>query len=123
MPSSAETELLMLLSCRALSSAAIACVASTVAAAFTSTLAAASSAIASLAALVAVAAVSAAACSHSSAATTSASCRYCKLTASPFLARQMSKWFYDASTEAATGAARCGSFVGKVFSLLVVSSR
>jgi hypothetical protein len=30
----------------------------------------------------------------------------------PFLARQMSKWFYDTSTGAATGAARCGSFVG-----------
>jgi hypothetical protein len=30
----------------------------------------------------------------------------------PHLARQMSKWFYDTSTGAATGAARCGSFVG-----------
>jgi hypothetical protein len=30
----------------------------------------------------------------------------------PYLARQMSKWFYDTSTGAATGAARCGSFVG-----------
>jgi hypothetical protein len=30
----------------------------------------------------------------------------------PFLARQMSKWFYNTSTGAATGAARCGSFVG-----------
>jgi hypothetical protein len=27
-------------------------------------------------------------------------------------ARQMSKWFYDTSTGAATGAARCGSFAG-----------
>jgi hypothetical protein len=26
--------------------------------------------------------------------------------------RYMSKWFYDTSTGAATGAARCGSFVG-----------
>jgi hypothetical protein len=32
--------------------------------------------------------------------------------ASPYLARQMSKWFYDTSTGAATGAACCGSFVG-----------
>jgi hypothetical protein len=30
----------------------------------------------------------------------------------PYLARQVSKWFYDTSTGAATGAARCGSFVG-----------
>jgi hypothetical protein len=30
----------------------------------------------------------------------------------PFLARQMSKWFYDTSTGAVTEAARCGSFVG-----------
>jgi hypothetical protein len=35
----------------------------------------------------------------------------------------LSKRFYDTSIEVATGAARCGSFVGKVFSLLVVSSR
>jgi hypothetical protein len=34
----------------------------------------------------------------------------------------MSKWFYDTSTGAATGAAHCGSFVGKAFTLLVVSS-
>jgi hypothetical protein len=33
----------------------------------------------------------------------------------------LSKWFYDTSTRAATGAARCGSFVGKAFSLLVVA--
>jgi hypothetical protein len=33
----------------------------------------------------------------------------------------LSKWFYDTSTGATTGAARCGSFVGKGFSLLVVS--
>jgi hypothetical protein len=33
------------------------------------------------------------------------------------------KWFYDTSTGAATGAARCGSFVGKAFSLLIVSPR
>jgi hypothetical protein len=32
----------------------------------------------------------------------------------------MSKWFYDTSTGAATGAARCGSFVGERFGLLVV---
>jgi hypothetical protein len=30
----------------------------------------------------------------------------------PYLTRQMSKWFYDTSTGAAKGAARCGSFVG-----------
>jgi hypothetical protein len=30
----------------------------------------------------------------------------------PFLARQISKWFYDTSTGAATGATHCGSFVG-----------
>jgi hypothetical protein len=42
---------------------------------------------------------------------------------SQFLVRQMLKWIYDTSTGAATGAARCGSFVGKGFSLLVVSSR
>jgi hypothetical protein len=30
----------------------------------------------------------------------------------PYLARQMSKWFYDTSTGAATGAAHCGSFIG-----------
>jgi hypothetical protein len=35
----------------------------------------------------------------------------------------LSKWFYDTSTGAATGAVRCGFFIGKVFSLLVVSSR
>jgi hypothetical protein len=29
-----------------------------------------------------------------------------------YLARQMSKWFYDTYIGAATGAARCGSFVG-----------
>jgi hypothetical protein len=39
----------------------------------------------------------------------------------PYLARQMSKWFYDISTDAATGAARCGSFVGGSFGLLVTS--
>jgi hypothetical protein len=39
----------------------------------------------------------------------------------PFLARQMSKWFYDTSTGAATGAARCGSYVGGGFGLLVAS--
>jgi hypothetical protein len=32
----------------------------------------------------------------------------------PFLARQMSKWFYDTFTGAATRAAHCGSFVGGV---------
>jgi hypothetical protein len=34
----------------------------------------------------------------------------------------MSKWFYDTFTGAAIGAARCSSFMGKTFSLLVVSS-
>jgi hypothetical protein len=29
----------------------------------------------------------------------------------------LSKWFYDTSTEVATGAARCGSFAEKAFSL------
>jgi hypothetical protein len=48
--------------------------------------------------------------------------KYFKLTTSPYLVRQMLKWFYDTSTGAATGAARCGSFMGKAFSLLVVSS-
>jgi hypothetical protein len=46
--------------------------------------------------------------------------KYRELIASPFLALQMSKRFYDTSTSAAIGAARCGSFVGKGFSLLVV---
>jgi hypothetical protein len=32
----------------------------------------------------------------------------------------MSKRFYDTSTDAATGAARCGSFVGEGFGLLVI---
>jgi hypothetical protein len=31
----------------------------------------------------------------------------------------VSKWFYDTSTGAAIGAARCGSFVGGGFGLLV----
>jgi hypothetical protein len=35
----------------------------------------------------------------------------------------MSKWFYDTSIGAATGAARCGSFVGKAFSLFGCSLR
>jgi hypothetical protein len=35
----------------------------------------------------------------------------------PYLAHQISKWFYDTSTGAATGAAHCGSFAGKAFSL------
>jgi hypothetical protein len=39
----------------------------------------------------------------------------------PFLARQMSKRFYDTFTGAATGAARCGSFIGEGFGLLVAS--
>jgi hypothetical protein len=34
----------------------------------------------------------------------------------------MSKWFYDIFTSFATEVDRCGSFMGKVFSLLVVSS-
>jgi hypothetical protein len=33
----------------------------------------------------------------------------------------MSKWFYDTFTDAATGAARCGSFIGERFGLLVTS--
>jgi hypothetical protein len=40
---------------------------------------------------------------------------------SPFLARQMSKWFYNTSTGTATRAARCGSLFGKDLRLLVVS--
>jgi hypothetical protein len=39
----------------------------------------------------------------------------------PYLARQMSKQFYDTSTGAAIGAARCGSFVRYDFDLLVAS--
>jgi hypothetical protein len=35
--------------------------------------------------------------------------------------RMMSKSFYNTSTGAATGAARCGSFVGGGFGLLVAS--
>jgi hypothetical protein len=42
-------------------------------------------------------------------------------TNTPYLACKMSKWFYDTSIGAVTEAARCGSFVGKCFSLLVVS--
>jgi hypothetical protein len=45
------------------------------------------------------------------------------LTYPPVLVRQMSMSFYDTSTSAATGAARCGSFVGEGFGLLVVSYR
>jgi hypothetical protein len=37
--------------------------------------------------------------------------------------RQILKWFCDTSTGASTGATRCGSFVRKAFSLLVVSYR
>jgi hypothetical protein len=33
----------------------------------------------------------------------------------------MSKWFYDTSTGAATGATRYGSFIGKGFGLVVAS--
>jgi hypothetical protein len=33
------------------------------------------------------------------------------------------KWFYDTFTGAAAGAGSCGSFMGKTFSLLLVSSR
>jgi hypothetical protein len=36
---------------------------------------------------------------------------YCEVTST---AGQMSKWFYDTSTGAATRAARCGSFIGGV---------
>jgi hypothetical protein len=39
----------------------------------------------------------------------------------PFLARQMSKWFYDTFIGAAIGAACCGYFVREGFGLLVVS--
>jgi hypothetical protein len=40
-----------------------------------------------------------------------------------FIDLSLLKWICDTSTGAATGAAHCGSFVRKVFSLLVVSSR
>jgi hypothetical protein len=43
-----------------------------------------------------------------------------KIVVSPFLARQMSKWCYDTSTGAATGAARYNFFVKEGFSLLVI---
>jgi hypothetical protein len=33
----------------------------------------------------------------------------------------LSKWFYDTSTGAVTGAVRCGSFIGGSFSLLIAS--
>jgi hypothetical protein len=33
----------------------------------------------------------------------------------------MSKWFYDTFTGDATGAARCGTFVGEGFGLLVLA--
>jgi hypothetical protein len=79
--SSAETELPVLLSRRASSSAIAARVASAAAAASTSALAAACSVIASLATLAAVAAVSAATRSRSSVAATLASCRCCALEA------------------------------------------
>jgi hypothetical protein len=39
----------------------------------------------------------------------------------PFLARQMSKWFYDTSTGTATRAARCGFLFEKGFGLSIVS--
>jgi hypothetical protein len=39
----------------------------------------------------------------------------------PFLTRQMSKWFYDTSTGAAIGVACCDSFIGECFGLLVAS--
>jgi hypothetical protein len=38
-------------------------------------------------------------------------------------ASTVSKWFYNIFIGAALGADRCGSFVWKAFSLLVVSSR
>jgi hypothetical protein len=31
------------------------------------------------------------------------------------------KWFYDTSIGAATGAVRCGFFIGKGFGLLIIS--
>jgi hypothetical protein len=37
------------------------------------------------------------------------------------LASRLSKWFYDTSVGAATGAAHCVSFIGNGFSLLVIS--
>jgi hypothetical protein len=40
---------------------------------------------------------------------------------SPFLAHQMSNWFYDTSTGTATRAVHCGSLFGKGFRLLVVN--
>jgi hypothetical protein len=40
----------------------------------------------------------------------------------PYLVRQISKWFCDTFTGAATATARCGSFIGGGFGLLVVSS-
>jgi hypothetical protein len=39
----------------------------------------------------------------------------------PYLARQMSNWFYDTSTGATIGAAHCGSFVREGFGLLVAT--
>jgi hypothetical protein len=52
-------------------------------------------------------------------------CRYVRQRPPPkletLMADQMSKWFCDTSTGAATGVARCGSFVVKRFSLLVIS--
>jgi hypothetical protein len=41
----------------------------------------------------------------------------------PYLARQMSNWFYDTSTGTATRAAQCGSFVGDGLGPLDVSYR
>jgi hypothetical protein len=41
----------------------------------------------------------------------------------PFLAHQMSKWFYDTSIGTATRAVRCGSFVGEGSGIPDVSYR
>jgi hypothetical protein len=49
------------------------------------------------------------------------SCLSFRPSADPFLVHQMLKWFYDTSTAASTGAARCGSFIGGGFGLLVTS--
>jgi hypothetical protein len=42
---------------------------------------------------------------------------------SPYLVRQMSKWFYNTSTGTATGAVNCGSFVGEGLDISDVSYR
>jgi hypothetical protein len=44
-----------------------------------------------------------------------------RTTKTPFLARQMSKWFYDTSTGTATRAARCGSLLERAWLAQCVS--